>query len=1049
MPCVIFRAHATTARPRHPVRVTTIPVTPPGRAWNEANLSENPAVALLQKLGYTYAPPESLESERETLRETVLSGRLVRALRRLNPWLSDDAAQKVARGVTAVSAADLLEASQDVHTQITYGVSVDHGGPDGKKGRTARFFDFDDASNNEWLVTRQYAVRGAKAKIIPDVVVLVNGIPLAVIECKSPTLGEGWKHEAIDQFSRYQELDEKYRRLGAPKLFETVQLLVTTCGQAAVYGTVTTPHRFYAEWKTAAPMTPEQLRALVGREPTPQDIALAGLLAPENLLDVVRNFVVFEQDAETGRTIRKVCRYQQFRAVNRAIERARTGKDADARGGVVWHTQGSGKSLTMLWLAIKLRRDIVHENPTLVIVTDRKDLDEQINKTFHACGFPNPEQAESVRDLRELLSGPTGKTVLTTVQKFQELAGVDGGAGAAGGKRSRSTSRRTARGDFPVLSEARNIFVLTDEAHRTQYGGLAANMRRALPNAAFFGFTGTPIDKNDRSTLTTFGPYIDTYTIEQAVADKATVPIFYEGRLAELRIVGNTLDALFDRVFADRSDEEREAIKRKYATESALASAPKRVEAICLDLVDHYTKFIAPGGFKAQVVACTRETAALYKETLDRLHAPQSAVVMSSTHKDPEHLVRHHLTDERRKKLIARYLDRSDPLKILVVCDMLLTGFDAPVEQVMYLDSPLKEHTLLQAIARVNRTADHKDYGLIVDYWGVSEALSEALEVFAPADVKSAMTPKTDELPRLQARHAGALRFFVRVKDKADLDACVAVLGPEDVRSQFDDAFRKFAQSLDMVLPDPLGLPYLDDMRWLGKIRQVAAARYRDDKIDVSDCGAKVKKLIDEAVAAEGIEILVARVSLFAPEFEEKLKALKSDEARASEMEHAIRHEIHVRLDENPAFYTSLREKLEEIIADRKARRIDEAEQLKLFEDLRARARGHAKEAEDAGLTETGFAIYGLVAASRPTGVADVRGAAYAKIDATTRDLATLLEEQVEPQIAIVDWPRKDEVQKEMRRRLKRQLRVAQFPDESVDRLADGIVDLLKNRGAG
>lgn len=652
--------------------------------------------------------------------------------------------------------------------------------------------------------------------------------------------------------------------------------------------------------------------------------------------------------------------------------------------------------------------------------------------------IPSPLRAESVRHLRHMLSGPTGDTILTTVQEFQELAGTGD-----------PKKRRVAREEYPVLNEAKNIFVLTDEAHRTQYGGLAGNMRRALPNAAFFGFTGTPIDKNDRSTLSTFGSYIDPYTIEQAVADGATVPIFYEGRLAELRIVGNTVDALFDRIFADRSKEEREAIKKKYGSEQTLAGAPKRIEAIALDIIDHYTKYIGPNGFKAQIVGCSREIAVLYKEALDRLNGPQSTVIMSGTNKDTTQLAAHHKTDQERKALIDRFLDKDDPLKILVVCDMLLTGFDAPVEQVMYLDAPLKEHTLLQAIARVNRTADGKTYGLIVDYWGVSEALTEALAIFSPSDVKGAMTPKDDELPRLQARHANALRFFIRVKDKDDLAACVAVLEPEDVRAEFAEAFKKLAQSLDMMLPDTRATRYVDDVRWLGKIRQVAAAKYRDDKIDISDCGAKVKKLIEEAVFAEGIQILVKQVSLFTPEFEEKLKALKSDEARASEMEHAIRHEIHVKLEENPAFYSSLRERLEQIIADRKAKRIDAAEQLRRFEALRKEARSPAEAAEKTGLSEAGFAIYGLLLERKPLAAAEPRGADYGVVDDAKRELASLIEEQLEPQVTIVDWSRKDDVQREMRKRIKLQLVASGYDDpEKREAMALAIVDLLKHRRA-
>ena len=998
-------------------------MTPPGQSWNEATLSEDPAVEHLRRLGYTYVAPAALEAERESLKETILPKRLAAALQRLNPWISDDNLHKAIRAVTAVPAASILEASEKLHTALTYGISLEQDLGAGKKGQTVRFFDFDDPRKNDLLVTRQFRVQGPKKNIRPDIVLFINGIPLAVIECKSPTLGEAWKVDALDQFSRYQELEPRFRELGAPKLFEPVQILVATCGQAAFYGTVTTPHRFYAEWKTLWPTTEPAFIKAHGHAPSAQETLFEGMLAPANLLDIVRNFVVFERDKATGKTIRKLCRYQQFGAVNKAIARAAKAKNPTDRGGVVWHTQGSGKSLTMLWLALKLRRDPVHDNPTIVIVTDRKDLDDQITKTFRACGFPNPERAESVKDLRNLLKGSTGKTILTTVQKFQEV------------KEPGDGKKRRAKEEYPLLSTAENIFVLADEAHRTQYGGLAANLRKALPNAAFFGFTGTPIDKKDRSTLATFGGYIDTYTIEQAVADGATVPIFYEGRLPELRIIGNNLDAVFDRVFADRTAEEREAIKKKYARESAIAGAPKRVEAVCLDLLEHYTKAIQPGGFKAQIVTASREIACLYKETLDRLNAPQSAVIISGSNDDDKRLVPHHTTEEQRKELINRFLKKEDPLSILVVCDMLLTGFDAPIEQVMYLDSPLKEHTLLQAIARVNRTDEGKTYGLIVDYWGVSEALQEALAIFAPSDVRGAMTPKGDELPRLQTRHAAAMRTFVRVKDKDDLDACVAVLEPEDVRAEFDLAFKRFAQSLDLMLPDTRALPYVSDARWLGKIRATAAARYRDDKIDISDCGAKVRQLIEEAVIAEGIQILVKQVSLFTPEFEEKLKSLKSDDARASEMEHALKNEIHVKLDENPAFFTSLRERLEQIIQDRKAKRIDAAKQLKLFEVLKGELRGHAGAAEKLGLTETGFAIYGLL---KEPG---------AKVNEAKTALASLLEEQLAPQVGIVDWEHKDDVQREMRRLIKKQLKAASYAPDKIDAMAETVVDLLKRRG--
>jgi type I restriction enzyme, R subunit len=992
-------------------------------SWTETNLSESPAAALVSMLGYTDVAADSLDVERDSARDAVLSKRLAAALKKLNPWISDDNVSKAVRSVTNVAASGLLDASEKLHTMLTHGWSVEQDVGAGKKGQTVRFIDYEHPLANDLLVTRQFTVLGGKKNIIPDIVVFVNGIPLVVIECKSPTLGDKWFEESVRQVLRYQEATSEFKGMGAPKLFETVQLVITCCGQAAKYGTVLTPQRFYAEWKQPYPVSAEELAKKLGHPPSAQDVLLYGLLEPKNLLDITRNFTVFE--SERGKTVRKVCRYQQFRAVNKALERIDSSKEPTARGGVIWHTQGSGKSLTMLWLALKLRRAPQLDNPTIVIVTDRIDLDTQISKTFANCGFPNPEKAKSVRGLRELLTGATGRTVMTTVQKFQEVAETGSGD-------------RKEHAEHPELSTASNIFVLVDEAHRTQYASLAANMRKALPNACFLGFSGTPIDKNDRSTPRIFGSYIDTYTIEQAVADDATVPIFYESRLPQVRIVGQTLDKVFDAVFADRSEEEREAIKKKYATEQAVAEAPKRIETISLDLIDHYRKFIQPNGFKAQVVAVSREAAITYKEMLDKLNGPESAVVISVGHNDDKRFEPYRRSKEEKVQLIERFLKEEDPLSILVVCDMLITGFDAPVEQVMYLDSPLREHTLLQAIARVNRKADKKTFGLVVDYWGISESLQDALVIFSPSDVKGAMTPKTDELPRLQTRHARAMGFFAKVKKKDDLNDCVAVLEPDDMRAEFDEAFRKFSESLDMLLPDPSALRYVSDLKWLGKIRSAAKARFRDDTFDISDCGEKVRKLIEEAVVADGIELLVKEISIFSKDFDEKVEKLRTPEARASEMEHAIKHEIHVRLEENPAFYASLRERLEKLIEDRRLKRIDAAKQLELLKELAGEVRGEANAASDAGLNDMAYAIYGVIHPSV--------GERPIEYDVSSKELASLLDEAVTPHTGIVDWTQKADVQREMRVRIKKHLRAARYDDAKIEKATDAIIDLAKAR---
>ncbi len=981
---------------------------------------------MLESLGYTYVPPEALEPERASLKETILARRLAAALKRLNPWLSSTNVAKAVKAVTQVPAASLAEANEKVYTSLTYGIALEQDRGGGRKSHTVRFLDFDRAERNEWIVTRQYRVTGSKKQVIPDVVAFVNGLPVAVIECKSPTIGDTWKAEAVKQLRRYQEADTRWKDQGAPRLFEAAQVLVGTCGERAVYGTVGTPERFFLEWKEPYPLRVEQLGERLGRAPTPQDVLLYGLLEPRNLLDVVRNFVAFEVDG--GKTVRKLTRYRQFIAVNEAMRRIRTARQPSARGGIVWHTQGSGKSLTMLWLALKLRRDESQQQPA-VIVTGRTKLDRQIAGVFQACRFPNPERADSVRGLRRILEHPTGRTVMTTIQKFQEVTGAGGAA------------QRAAV--HPTLSEAANIFVMVDEAHRTQYRSLAANMRQALPNACFLGFTGTPIDKKDRSTLQTFGPYIDTYTIEQAVRDRATVPIFYESRLPELQIIGQTLDQVFDRVFADRSEDERAAIKQRFATEQAIACAPRRIEAICLDLIEHFTQFIAPNRFKAQVVATSRHAAVTYKETLDRLNGPESALIMSAGHNDEARLARWRLRKDDQDQAIERFKDRGDRLSVLVVCDMLLTGFDAPVEQVLYLDAPLKEHTLLQAIARVNRPlGDEKTYGLVVDYWGVSWELHDALAVFSTTDVQGALTPNVDELPRLQSRHAAAMKFVQAVADKNDLDACVRVLEPEDVRAAFDLAFRRFSQSMDMLLPDQRALAYHGDLRWLGKIRGTARARYRDDRLDLSGCGEKVRKLIADAVVAEGIQILVKEVQLFSPEFDEKVDALGTDDAKASEMDHAIRHEINVRVEENPVFYQSLRERLEEIIEQRRQERVDAARQLSLLGSLRAELQGEQARAHDIGLDARGFAIYGLLEQRRPMAARE-DAAVY---NAANRDLASLIDDAVAPFTELVDWWQKDDVQRQMRSKIKRQLRASGMATDAVESLAADIVDLAKVR---
>jgi len=982
---------------------------------DELNKSELPAARLLASLGWIEVSPELLDRERGSRREAVVSSRLEHAIKKLNPWISKDNIGKVVRQVTQVQAMNMIEANETLHTMLTYGLAVqqDIGDGQGVKGHTVRFFDFCDTVNggdvrdtNEFTFCRQYALQNNRGLLcIFDLVLFVNGLPLAVIECKSPTIPTAIE-KGIEQLRRYQELEEKFENTGVPRLFETVQVVASMCGTMAKYATVGTPPKFWGEWKKPWPLTLDDFRIELGQLPSAQDVLIRGIFTPANFMDLIRNFIVFE--VEGGRSIKKLARYQQFIAVNKAINRIKEGKNnPQARGGVVWHTQGSGKSLTMLYVATKLRRLPEAENPTLVMVTDRKDLDRQLSDTFSNCGFPNPIRASRISHLNQLLAEHNGKTILTTVQKF-------GGIGSE-------------------ATDADNIFVMVDEAHRTQYKSLAAKMRRALPNACFLGFTGTPIDKKDRSTFSTFGPYIHTYTIKEAVDDGATVPIYYEGRMAEMHVEGQTIDAIFDRIFKDYNDEERDLIKSKYATEAAIAGASKRIEQICLDIVKHYEEHIAPNGFKAQLVAVNRETAVLYKETLDRLGAPESALVMSLNHNDPRKYRELAVSKDNLDSLLEdQFKNDGHPLSILIVCDMLLTGFDAPIEQVMYLDAPLKEHTLLQAIARVNRVKENKNYGLIVDYWGVSDNLQAALEMFNPEDIEFALRPSSDELPRLQARHQAVLDFFRGVKDKNDMESLLAVIEPEDARAEFDMAFKKFSQSLDNVLPDPAGLKFTESLKWLNDIRSAARNRFRDETIDLSGCGEKVKAMIEQYVSTHGIKQIVAPVSIFSEKFDKHLEGLKSPEAQASEMEHAIRHEITVNLGENPIFFLSLKERLEKLIEARRRQRIDAAEHLRKLKTLMDELRSISAQAEEMGMNEDQFAIYKVLEPRNDN------------TDSASKDLACAITEELQ-ELAVIDWKNKDDVQREMRKKIKRLMRAA-GRKEDMESLANDIISVAKAR---
>jgi type I restriction enzyme R subunit len=742
---------------------------------------------------------------------------------------------------------------------------------------------------------------------------------------------------------------------------------------------------------------------------TAQQRLLAGMFNLDSFLDIIQNFVLFEP--VEGKLIKKVARYQQFRAVNKVIERLKTGKDRKERSGVVWHAQGSGKSLTMVMLAVKMRRDPELKQYKLVFVTDRTQLDEQLSNTFRDAQGETVYNAGSVTQLKALLQKDSSDLVTAMVQKFQDAE---------------------KEGGFTDLNPSDKIIVLADEAHRTQFGGLALTINAALPNAPKIGFTGTPLLKNQKMDQA-FGGYIDQYKINEAVDDGATVRLLYEGRQVKTEVAGESLDKLFEEYFSDYTDEEKREIKKKYGVEKAIREAPARIRWVCIDLLKHYREHIQPNGFKAMIVVGSRHAATVFKKTLDELDAPLSEVVISGDHNDVQEIAQY--TDKvHQKKAVADYKkpfgtdkEKNNNTAFLIVKDMLLTGFDAPIAQVMYIDRKLQDHTLMQAIARVNRTYKGKQCGFVVDYHGLSEHLTEALELFSSDDVEGTYHTLKDEIPKLKATHTRAMSFFKDVKTN-DVDDYVLALKDEDVRAQFEIAFKRFAKQMDVIMPDVAAKPFIPDLKLLGKVHHAARNRYRDDGMDISDAGEKVRQLVDEHILSTGVDPMIPPVDLLAANFKESVESVKSDESRASEIESAIKHHITVNLDEDPEYYKSLSLKLRDII-EKNAGHWDK--QLELLLDMVGTIdTEHKKAADDLGLSETEYAFYNIllaeVTSSSDTDVIDE--ALHGEIVSTTQALVVMFDEATQ----IVDFFQKLDEVKRMRKEIRRAILETSFDEMSI-----------------
>ncbi|MGY6638094.1 MAG: type I restriction endonuclease subunit R [Erythrobacter sp.] len=953
---------------------------------SEYRLAENPALDALVSMGWQLLAPAKALAMREEENRVILKPVLIDALRRLNDMGEADA-EAIYNDLATLSD------NEEWQRKLRGGYSRRLSGEN--RDQSIALIDFKNPSRNAFHVTNQFKVQAQRSRI-PDIVLFVNGIPLVVIEAKSPLKGTATAGEAFEQIKQYER--------DIPRLFYPNAFNLVTDGMTTLYGATEAKAQYYAPWPDAWPRH---------RDEFPDDLAkdLWCLCEPSRLLDLLAHFIVFETDPESGRKIKKIARYQQFRAVNKAVGRVAEGEH---RRGLIWHTQGSGKSLTMVFLALKLKTHLTLDaptltNPNILVLTDRRDLDQQISKTFDACGLPNPTQCGSVAALREAVNrGGNGQILLSTIFKF------------AGSK-------------DPIPNSA-NWIVLVDECHRTQEKDLGAFLQATLPDAHFYGFTGTPIKSTDKDTYARFSVagegYLDKYGIDDAVRDGATVPILYEGRKADWAINEAEIDILFDRWFVDLADDKREELKRKGLTLATIAKHPERIRLIALDIWEHFKAVCQPDGFKAQIVAVDREAVILYRAALSAVIAADLvrggmeegeaqakadamiACVYSKSQEDNKPsenaeiaalrnaLEEHYLDDAAEKDAKKRFKAVGQDPQFLIVCDKLLTGFDAPIEHVMYLDKPLKEHNLLQAIARTNRTYTlklpdggevEKPNGRIVDYIGVTNHLDEALQSYRSEDVENAMRDIAilrNDLKEAHARYRAQKRAMglEGMEDKAAGNAVAKMVaqGQEDDWFDLQRLTRTFIKAYADLSPDPAILDFTDEVKWAAAFLRIASlAINKDESLDHKSYSGKIREMLEQHVHVTGLSTTIRLRNITDPEYADDFDTEGKGEPELQEA--FVRKSAELRrvtrelVDKNPAQYGRFSERVLEIIRRFEEGQIAAADGLREFEgltgDIEAEQGAHA----DLGMDANAFSILRIIEAIVPeTDHATLQAAAIA-----------------------------------------------------------------------
>lgn len=1067
---------------------------------------EQPFLAQLNTLGWETidqgagVPSDPAKSGRDNFRQRILPEVFAQSIAAINPgpggktWLTEKQLHDLHDQILRQPNLTLLEANEAIQ-KLLFKAQVDVNEVTGEEDPVVKLIDFDTPANNHFLAMNQFRIETpgcAKSFIIPDIVLFVNGIPLGVVECKKggPTCANPMA-EAYVQLQRYmnrrRETAQSGLREGEPRLFHTSLLLIRSSGMEADYGTITSGEEHFYPWKT---QWPEDDSMAKGKNQ--QEQLISGMLTRSNLLRMLRTCSVF-MDTEDGPRIKVLCRYQQYRAANKLIERLRSGQSVEERSGVVWHTQGSGKSLTMVFAARMLRTSKDLHDHKIVLINDRVDLEEQLAKTATLIGG-RVSVIENRQALRDQLSTATSDVNMVMAHKFQLR---EESMPLAVAEALSTYGSIPAKDTFGVVNPSARIVLMIDEAHRTQGSDLGENIFEAFPNAARIAFTGTPLiteRHGEKKTVKRFGEYIDTYKLMDAVEDGATLQILYEGRTAEAALNDKQgFETRFENLFKNRSDAELLAIKKKYGATGDLLEAEQRIAAIAQDLVKHYLEQIFPNGFKAQVVCHSKLAAVRYQraiddalmdklEELESAERPDFALIGKIRQLKAAVVISGDGTNEAAYVTAARKQSRAwnavenfckpfafdDPEKpysgiaFLIVCDMLMTGFDAPIEQVMYIDKRLREHTLLQAIARTNRVKKGKQRGYIVDYIGLTNNLTEALTLYAAADeaeeLASGLKSLTSELPVLEERYQRLLQLFAGRKvsqikafvegdlenvqaDAVVVHEAVKLLKDERLRADFDVYLKKFLSSLDIILPNPAGQPYRVPAKRFGYILRVAKERYKDETLNLGDAGQKVRELINDHLISLGINPKVPPIELLSENFIEELNqhAGENAEAKASEMEHAIRKHCTVHHDEDPAFYKNLSEKVEQLIQKYQGRWEELLEELG---DLRHQAAEGRKQGEE-GMTKEATTFYDHI-----TNEAFDGGEVPSDLRPKMKALMEKIVETLQESIGSIDYWQNSDKQKRTRSKIKTDLTLTEIPELKAkrERIAVEIMKLAKNR---